>query len=268
MLKQLNAVLIMMHLGIVASLAAQQYSDQDAIVRILTSGTLIQRYATGRQILQIPAERRTEALWIAVAHELERVAAESHSRIDALMAGREVPSLGADHSDYWQDLVRAIRQWNDPRALHPLISSAGHGMLVSEGIVRFGESAVIPLIQTIRAGHANTKSGALHALQILLQGLPTEPYHIPATALSPVSRGEILQLVRDLLQPGATAFPGPGLPSVAGLALATGDASIREQMELLASGPALVRQLTGLDDVSSILRVQGSIRYQLDRHKQ
>ena len=262
MLKQLAAILVTVS-GMTALAPAQQPTQQD-VARTLRNGALNDRHRAARDVLQIPPEQRDEGLWGALTDELQRVASESHARIDALNAGRDVPSLGEDHGDYYRDLVEAVGQWPDRRALRPLIS-AGGGMLATKGIVRFGEAAVPLLIEAARTGHTSEKGGALLALQILLEGFPVEPHNIPPTALSSPPREQILKLARELLRPGATEWRD--LPMEAGLALATGDQALRDQVELLAREPGLVAQFTGAGDPNEITRVQNAIRARLDRHK-
>ena len=250
--------------AIVIALSAQP-AQQD-LLRIFQTGTLDARHQAARDVLEIPVDQRGEALMLTVANELERVAAESHARTDALNAGADVPSLGADHGDYYRDLVDAVSHWSDRRALRPLLSVAGTGMLATRGILRFGEAAVPLLIDAARSGHSSERGGTLHALAILLEGFPVEPYNIPPTALSTPARRQITQLARDmLLRAGDTG--SPHLPMIAGLALATGDEGLRAQVELLAREPGLVAQFTGLGDPVKIGLVQNGIRARLDRHK-
>jgi hypothetical protein len=246
MSKQVAAVVLAVLFGITCQAVAQQGTRQDIA-----------------RILRIPPEQRSEALWVALAAELQRVASESHARIDAINAGRRVPSLGEDHGDYYRSLVEAVGQWRDPRALRPLIS-AGGGMLATQAIVRFGEAAVPPLIEAARTGHSSQRGGVLLTLGILLEGFAVEPYDIPPTPLSSAAREQILQLARGLLRPATT--PWPDLPMVAGLALATRDEALREQVELLAREPGAVAQFTGLGDGNEIARLQNSIRNTLDRY--
>jgi hypothetical protein len=247
--------------AITAQAAAQQATPPD-LARILGSGALNDRYQAARDVLQIPPEQRDEALWVALAGELQRVASESQARTDALVAGRQVPSLGEEHSEYFAALIEAVSQWRDPRAIRPLISG-GSGMLATRGIIRFGDAAVPLLIEAARTGHRSERGGVLLALQILLEGFQVEP-RIPPTPLSRASREQILQLARDLLRPKPGAFRD--LPTEAGLALATGDEELRQQVESLAREPGLVAQFTGVGDPNEIARLQNAIRARLDRH--
>src|SRR5437773_5377239 len=120
--------------GFTAVPSSQSQTQQD-LVGVFRAGSLPDRYQAARDVLQIPPGQRSEVLWLALANELQRVASESHERTDALIAGRQEPSLGEEHSEYYADLIRAVADWRDPRALRPLISSVGRGMLVIQGIV-------------------------------------------------------------------------------------------------------------------------------------
>ena len=258
--KQVAAALFALS-AITAQAAVQQATPPD-LARILGSGALNDRYQAARDVLQIPPEQRAEALWVALAGELQRVASESQARTDALIAGQQVPSLGEEHSEYFAALIEAVSQWRDPRAIGPLIS-AGSGMLATRGIVRFGDAAVPSLIDAARTSHRSQRGGVLLALQILLEGFTVGPY-IPPTPLSQTSREQILQLAHDLFHPGTTSLPD--LPMAAGLALATDDETLRQQVELLAREPGVVAQWTGLGYPNEIARLQNAIRVRLDRH--
>jgi hypothetical protein len=80
-------------------------------------------------------------------------------------------------------------------------------MLATQGIVHFGEAAVLPLIEGARTGHWSQTGGVLLGLQILLEGFPLRPYNIPPTSLSSASREQIVRLARDLFRPGAMRWP-------------------------------------------------------------
>jgi hypothetical protein len=264
MLKQFAAITVAV-LGFTAVPTVQSRTQQD-LVGIFRAGSLSDRYQAAQDVLQIPPGQRSEALWLAIATELQRVGSESHERTDALVAGRQVPPLGEEHSEYYAELITAVADWRDPRALQPLISSVGRGMLVVQGIIPFGEMAVPPLIEAARTGPRSEQAAALGTLGILLEGFsrPPAPYFPPAPLSSP-ARQQILQLACDLLR------PRPGvqrdLTVEAGLALATGDEELRQQVELLAREPGVVAQFTGLGDSNEISRIQNAIRFRLEQHK-
>ncbi len=260
MMKVIAAVVLVVVSG--AGAEAGQAAMSGDLARVLTTGDVGDRHRAVRSMLLIPADQRDEAMWVAAAAELQRVAAESHARIDAINAGRSVRSLGEDHAEYDRALVEAVGQWQDPRALPPLIS-AGGGMLATQPILRFGETAVPLLVEAARTGHSSQRGGVLLALTILLEGYTVQPYNISPAPLSPAARRQIQQLAHDLLQPSAVRLSD--LPIAAGLALATGDETLREQIEVLAREPGAVAQLTGLGDGIAIARVQSSIQTKLDR---
>jgi len=262
---KLVAVITVAVFGFSAVPAAQSQAQQD-LVGIFRAGSLSDRYRAAQDVLQIPPGQRSEALWLALANELQRVASESHESTDALIAGRQLAPLGEEDSEYYAELITAVADWRDPRALQPLISSVGRGMLVVQGIIPFGEVAVPPLIDAARAGPRGEQAAALGTLGILLEGFsrPPAPYFPPAR-ISPSARQQILQLARDLLRPR----PGVSrdLAVEAGLALATGDEELRQQVELLAREPGVVAQFTGLGDSTEIARIQNAIRFRLEQHK-
>src|SRR5437868_1523680 len=99
MLKPVAAIIFAVF-GFTAVPSAQGQTQQD-LVGILRAGSLSDRYQAAQEVLQIPPGQRSEMLWLALATELQRVASESHERTDALIAGRQVPSLGEEHSEYY-----------------------------------------------------------------------------------------------------------------------------------------------------------------------
>jgi hypothetical protein len=248
--------------------AAGQQSDQSSLAARLRGGSFEERNNAAREILQISPSDRNESLWLALTDELQRLGTESHARGDALDAGRQVPSLGEIYSEYYFAVASGVSQWTDPRALPTLITSAGRGMVVVQAIVRFGETAVSPLTQTVRDGHRDEKGGALLALQILLEGHlegPQGTYNIPPARLSSVVRNQIVQLTRDLLK--SKTLEWPHIPSLAALALATGDEDLRQQIESLAISLVGLMALSGLNDVPHILQLQAAISNQLRKHQ-
>jgi hypothetical protein len=251
-----------------SSAAAGQQSDQRNLAQQLRSGSPEERHKVAQDILQISPDDRDESLWVALTDELLRLGMESHARGDALEAGQQVASLGEDHADYYFAVVKAVSEWGDARTLPALIASAGRGMVVVQAIVRFGETAVSPLIQTVRDGHKDEKGGVLLALQILLEGHlegPQGTYNIPPTPVSSTMRNQIVQLTRELLK--SKTLEWPHIPSLAALALATGDEDLRQQIETLAISPAALMALSGLNDVPHILQLQAAISTQLRKHQ-
>jgi hypothetical protein len=254
-----HSVMLMASLSVASAVAAQAPSQKDLIAG-LGSETASVREATVRRIAQIPPDQREPDLWMALVNELQRISRESEARIDADAAGRPIPPsgrLGGGSDSYLPNLIGAVGQWRDIRALPALISAPGGGMIITEPIVRFGDAAVPRLIETARHGHRSHRVGSLLALQYLVEGKALAPYKIPPAALSPDNRDRILQLARELLRPKGTS-PSE-LPIVAGLALATADPQLREQVELLAAEPGIVTQFTGLVDAEEIQRLQRAI---------
>lgn len=265
MLKNLTAFIAILSLA--AAAAAQQRSQAD-LVATLRSGTPTEREAAIDRAAEIPPDERDTALWLALVHELERVSRESEAREDALAAGKESPThgrLGGAGAHYVPDLIGVVAEWKDIRVLPALIAAPADGMIVTEPIVKFGDAAVPSLLDAVRRGRRSNVGGALLALQYLLEGMHIAPYNITPAELSSRNRNDIVRLARDLLRPKGAYWPH--LPIVAGLALATGDADLRRQVELLASEPGIVSQVTGLVDAQSIDLVQHGIAARLKQHQ-
>ena len=242
--------------------AAAQQPDQANLAARLRSSSPEERYQVVREVFEISPRDRNESLWVALADELQRLGTETHARDDAASAGREVPLLRYD-PDYYYAVAKAVSQWRDPRALPALITSAGRGMVVLQGIVQFRETAVAPLIQAVRSGHTDERGGALIALRILLEGVLVEPYNIPPTPLSSAVREQIVQLARELLK--SKTLEWGQIPTLADLALATGDEELRQQIQSLAISPVMIMQLSGLSDIAHILQLENAIQAQLKK---
>jgi len=255
------------HVVMLMASLAQAPLQQDLITSLQT-GTPAAREAAVRQATQIPLEERETDLWMALVNELQRVSKESEARDDLAAAGQPIaPSgrLGGGSEEYLPNLIGAVGQWRDLRALPALISAAGGGMIITEPIVRFGDAAVPSLVEAARHGHRSHRAGSLLALQYMLEGNQIAQHNIPPANLSPESRAAILQLARDLLRPKAANWSE--LPTVAGLALATADPQLRRQVELLAAEPGIVSEVTGLVDAQSIDLVQHGIAARLKKHQ-
>src|SRR5260221_6131315 len=99
----------------------------------------------------------------------------------------------------------------------------------------FGDPAVPVLTEAIQHGHLEEAGGALLTLEILMAGRPSN--NIQAASLSPRSRNQILEMARQLLQPGRMSWGllGP----MARIALLTGDRDLRQKVELLDKNPGI-----------------------------
>jgi hypothetical protein len=262
-------------------------ANQTHLIHALQAGTFQESRDALEQILNIPSTERTEQLWLALADRLESEQAREHQKLDAFLAGSKIPDDGIaaeDNAQYLGDLVTALGQWHDPRALPALISAAGRA---SEEIIQFGDRAVAPLITAARQGHHTEQGDVVYALQLLLERRPeivTPPLPLPPAAgggpspfariepaqLSPQSGQQIRDLARDLLKPRALKLElvEVTLLQVSNLALATGDADLLQKVHMLVDSPSHLSDTTGITDPNKLLDVQDGIRAVLAEHKQ
>jgi hypothetical protein len=249
-----------------ASTVTAQIPSQEELISTLRAGAPTARAAAIDRVARIPPDQRGEDLWLALVDELQRLTRENDARDDLTAAGKEVPASGVlgGVEGYLPDLITVVGEWRDVRVLPALISAPGGGMIITEPILRFGDTAVPLLIDAARRGRRSQLGGSLLALQWLTEGFTNVAYNIPPANLSPQNREAILQLARDLLRPKAVSWSA--LPTVAALALATKDPDLTQQVELLAREPGLVSQVTGLVDAQSIDLIRNGIAARVKAH--
>lgn len=144
-----------------------------------------------------------------------------------------------------------------------------------EPVVQFVEAAVAMLITGARQGHFSEQGTVLWELQILLEGRPdivtpvgTIPGRVEPAQISATSKQQIRDLARDFLKPRALKMPEVTVRHISNLALATGNADSRPQVQALADLPAHLSDTSGMTDANKLLQVQNSIRAALGEHKQ
>ncbi len=210
----------------------------------------------------VPPEERSASLDRALAQELTRLNDLLEARWQADRAG--IPPADDFPSDYHADLIQLVSQSTRDTSIPALLGALGTGRMASEGLVRFGEKAVPPLLVIARArvgliatgGSTDTPphivSEALHTLEALLRS---------SAPLRASSKAEILQVVSGRLR---TKQEVSVLSAACGLAVATGDAALRNRVQQLADDTREVVAL-GISDPQSIAFVQGVARRALSR---
>jgi len=207
------------------------------------------------EILDIPAARRPPAMWAAIRREAVRMLDERrHPERLASVDESEV------HGMYAAGLVRALGELHDPTAIPTLIDYSGSTRYARDALIEFGDVAVPALIATVRAGRDDVGQvgGAISILGRLL-----EANGAGATGLADDHRRALVELAEELLGPKFTANGYDWV--IARLALATGRADLRAQVEELAtSREAWIRR--GIDVSSfSLVDAQRSLRILLDK---
>ncbi len=251
----------------VASIFALQLLAGQDDARVLTTGDIAARHAALDRIAAIPPGERSEEVWQALRQELERVVKcidlGSTSPAESTALRCDVHPTAED--EYLPTLVSALAQTRDPLMIPTLIRVAGSGAMATEPLVRFGELAVPALIEAAmssrRGPWGDESSGAMFALSRMLEQPPANSER----ALGNAARGRILELARTALRTRLTAAAYIPYIPVVGLALATGDASLRSEVELLAHDSSEWRR-RGVTDPAQVTRMQNSIRFQLTRH--
>ena len=163
--------MVTLALGLAAFLALGQ--DDDA--RILATGDIGARHEALARILAIAPGNRTADVWQALKQEVERVVAcldvvpPSPAVRQTLHC--EIRPLAED--DYLPELITAIGQSRDPSMIPTLIKVVPGGMIAAIPLMRFGDLAVAPLIESAMSSRSGPwveeSSGATLTLAKMLE---------------------------------------------------------------------------------------------------
>src|SRR5258706_8676910 len=237
------------------------FGQDDA--RIFNTGDLGARHEALARILAIAPGNRTADVWEALKQEVERLVAcldvvpPSPAARQSLQC--EIAPRAED--DYLPELITAIGQSRDPSMIPTLIKVVPSGAIAADALMRFGDLAVAPLIESAMSSRSGPwveeSGGATLALSRML-----EQPAAATEAISGANRSRITQTARTLFDSRLTAT---NQIAIVALALATKDAALRSEVEALATN-AFEWQRRGVVDQTEIARAQRSIRYQLTRY--
>lgn len=229
--------------------------------RILSTGELGARHDALNRILAIAPDQRTMEMWLAVKQETDRLVACLDVVPPSPMEKqtRRCDIVPQSEDNYLPDLITALAQTRDPAMISSLIRVAPSGAIATNGLVRFGESAVPALTQAATSSRSGPwgeeSTGAMFALAKMLQQADSGG----GVTLTPTIRLRITETARTLLETGLTST---NQIAIVALALATRDAALRSQVQDLATN-TFEWPRRGVTDPAEIARIQNSIRFQL-----
>jgi hypothetical protein len=226
--------------------------------QILSSGGIEARREVVMRILATPTGERSQAIWLALRREVDRLVTCLDVEPPTAEVRKELHCeiRPGSEDDYLPNLIEALSQSPDPAMIPTLIKVTPGGGTAAAALVHFGDLAVPALIESAlssRSGPWVTEAGgSMFALAEMLHG----------TAVGDRSRTAITATARTLLQEKVI---DAHWISIVNLALSTRDADLRSEVETLAADPSeWIRR--GLTDPARIAQRQSSIRFQLTRH--
>jgi hypothetical protein len=229
-------------LSIAMGSKAQAQPDQQQLQSQLTRGTTEERNAAIADILVIPPGQRSRETVTALISEADRLNAEIQQRGAALSSGRSLEPA-ADEGEYLFKIQEALCQTDDPRVFRPLAAQIT-GNRVINALADFGDPAVPELLSAASRDTGDTSLGV-----VTLSRMLTRQVRVPLTARS-------RQLLADLAGTRLTPPQDPIVVSRATeLAVALGDAGLRQRVEQLANDESKVRSF-GITDPSLIANVK------------
>lgn len=244
-------------------LALQAIVGQDD-ARTLMTGDIGARHEALTRIAAIPPSERSEQMWQALRQEVDRLVAcldirpPSQAERQALHCDIRPKS----EDDYLPNLITTLGQSRDPSIIPTLIRVAPSGALASGALVRFGELGVPALIESAMSSRSgpwgDESSGAMLTLARMLEQSSADS----SRALRNAAKIRITDTARTVLHSKLTWV---NQIAIVGLALATGDADLRSEVEVLATDPSEWRR-RGVTDQARVAQLQNSIRFQLARH--
>jgi hypothetical protein len=249
--------------------------DQARLAKEISAGSTVRtRHQAVLAALDIEPSERGEVLWRALSKELVAVGAARDRRDRQSRKGAPLEPDDDEALEHLWDLVKAVSQWTDVRALPPLIGAVDWALADAiVPVVRFGSRAVGPLLQAIHQAHPEqAHTGMFLALRILVEGtrgsdnLSNWPLFEPV-ALSEHEHELFVDMVRHRLRPGHAYIVD--VIDLSCMALLTGDAGLRRDVERLAQSRTAVQAYAASgnqDQLGVVQFVQNGIRRELLTH--
>lgn len=218
----------------------RQLSDQDIIVAQLLEARRISDHRTSlerrselvRVASNIPAEKRTTRLWIALRDELMFTAEERRSM------------QGEAQGEHLLNVAEIVTEWKDRMAIVPLATVIETGGGAMHALAAFGEEAAPTVIQIAMLKDTSKAHSALLTLTLMMNH----------KSLLPGTRATVTDVARKRLydKQGVAVLSG-----AAALAVATGDPALRSRVEQLLSDRNELAKcgVTSLDDINFFLEV-------------
>lgn len=205
----------------------------------LRSSSAADRSSAARALLKIPTAEHSPRVLPALVAALDDYSDERDERW-AILDGGGTPIPRSDHGEYVFTLLTLTIRYQDPSTISALLPFLDTGNGVINALAAFGDRSVLEIAD--RAAGLSTRrgivDGAILALHRMLLGDAGGP-------LSASSMARIRALAERLLS-------GPQDPFVAAsaidLALATGDAGLRDRVQAFVDDESAIRVGLGISD--------------------
>ncbi len=248
-LKQFSYVVALGTLSL-APLSAQTPIPEARMIQWLSGDDLAAKQAVVTWLIKTEKEPRSSALDVAIAKELTRTNLEN-SEARAARYRVNVTAAGEALSEYHASLIQVAKSSNRDAMIAPLAGAIASGNMAIQAVIRFGDRALPEIFRIARERQEPDPfktAGAIRALQLMKEER--------GMALPPSALASIVDIVRERL----TGKQHPAVITAAfGLAVATGDASLRARVQRLADSRDELRGMSVSDDASA-KQVQGAAR--------
>ncbi len=218
----------------------------------IEQGSTEERLEALVKILKVAPDQRETATWQVLEREARRMLEVrrglrpgSEEDVEIIMA-------------YSAGLIGALAQWRNPKLIPLLIEYSSGYSYAWEGLYRFGDIAVPALINAIVGAD---DSGVVASSTVILGRILREPAGGQITPLTAAHHQQIVALAEELLGP---RFTLGNIVGITDLALATGRADLRQDLERLAVD-SLAWSERGVSEAASIELGQRILKGQLKR---
>jgi hypothetical protein len=212
---------------------AQSPSIDDLLRSLSNADQNVREDAVNYIEKNVPPLQRTHELDAALANELDRLNRITQRRRETVRAGGRLDSDFP--GEYYGSVIQVVSESLDPVVMPSLVGALGTGAMVERGLMKFGESAVVPVVAVARS-----KTGPI------IGGAPGDiPPHVVAGALRTLRELTVnsVQSVTAKSRDAITAVAHERLvgrqdPAVViaacQLAISTGNADLRARVSQLA----------------------------------
>ena len=226
---------------VLASSATGQ-TNQNPLVRVITSGTLSERMRAYESIRATGETVRDPQVLPALLRELNRVDALQRSRLEGLSRGETVAPT-EELGEYLFILLDTVCSYNDPRIVKPLLPFLGTGRRVIDSVARFGTSSVQQIADFVDSDQSDAinLAPALFTLRAIQREL----------LVGSAERDVIIRIAGQRLE---GQQPAAVIEQALELAMSTGDVRLVGRVKELAGDGSQMRALVvgGPDDGSVV----------------
>lgn len=196
-----------------AQVATPPSPSQNELVTGLRSDDTRVRQMAVAQSLQIQPERRSPALWAALAGEFRREVAHYVAQQNEKALPHD--SAGEGRGEYVGDLIQAMVGNTDPSIIPQLIAIANTGKMAETTLAEFGEAAAPAILKALSETSSATQEwGLAEALRLMLvlpsvraPVRPSTRERIGQIAIDRISTAQQPMIVGVYASLGLTALP-------------------------------------------------------------